>query len=133
MISGQCNCGAVRFNIRNQPLGVYICHCSICRRSTGSNGIAVVVVPNEEFEWTGGADSIAHWHKPNSDWETWFCKTCGSRLPGADDSTRMFVPAGLLAETENRLEVIHHIWVGSKASWDEIGDAGKQHDRAYRA
>jgi hypothetical protein len=132
MISGQCNCGSVRFEVNAEPSGVYVCHCSICRRSTGSNGIAVILVPNEDFHWTGGSENIAKWIKPNSEWETWFCKTCGSRVPGHNDSSKMFVPAGLLSEADSRLKVIHHIWVGSKASWDEIGDEGKQHENAYR-
>lgn len=132
MIAGQCNCGSVRFAIRSQPSGVYVCHCSICRRSTGSNGIAVALVSNDDFRWTGGQEYIAMWTKPDSTWETWFCKVCGSRVPGRNDSTRMFVPAGLLADAGSALRVIHHIWVGSKADWDEIGDAGKQHMEGFR-
>jgi len=132
VITGQCNCGAVRFEIDAEPSGIYVCHCSICRRSTGSNGIAVLVVSNDDFRWTGGSDNIAKWAKPDSHWETWFCKTCGSRVPGHNDPSRMFAPAGLLSDTDDRLKVIHHIWVGSKASWDEIGDQGKQHAEACR-
>ncbi len=44
MATGECNCGAVQFEIAADLSGVFVCHCSICRRSTGSNGIAVVVV-----------------------------------------------------------------------------------------
>jgi len=131
MLTGQCNCGAVRFEVKAQPQGVYICHCSICRRSTGSNGIAVIVVPNEDFQWVSGTESVSNWLKPDSQWETSFCKTCGSRLPVHNDPSRMAVPAGLLGGT-TELKVIHHIWVGSKADWDEIGDHGKQHTEAYR-
>ncbi len=71
------------------------------------------------------------WAKPDTHWETWFCKTCGSRVPGRNDASRMFVPAGTLSDADNELTVIHHIWVGSKASWDEIGDFGKQHLEKY--
>lgn len=132
MIAGQCNCGSIHFEIRSQPSGVYVCHCSICRRSTGSNGIAVVLVSNDDFQWTRGQENVAMWTKPDSAWETWFCKVCGSRVPGRNDPARMFVPAGLLADGGNALKVIHHIWVGSKAEWDEIGDQGKQHVDGYR-
>ena len=130
-LTGQCSCGAVRFVVKAKPAGIYVCHCSICRRSTGTHGIAVLVIPNEAFEWTSGTDTVLKWVKPNSHWETWFCKECGSRVPGNNDPTRMFVPVGLLDSTED-LEVIHHIWVGSKANWDEIGDHGKQHMEGYR-
>jgi hypothetical protein len=130
-MTGHCNCGSVRFEIQSRPAGVYVCHCSICRRSTGSNGIAVVIVSNDDFRWTGGQEHIAMWTKPDSTWETWFCRICGSRVPGRNDPARMFVPAGLLA-ADSGLEVVHHIWVGSKAQWDEIGDRGKQHVEGFR-
>ncbi|MFZ8990698.1 MAG: hypothetical protein ACO2ZJ_10200 [Pseudohongiellaceae bacterium] len=43
----------------------------------------------------------------------------------------MFVPAGLILEGGETLGVAHHIWVDSRASWDEIGDSGKQHSEAF--
>ncbi len=133
MATGHCNCGAVAFEIRADLSGVYVCHCSICRRATGANGIAVVVVDNNAFRWTRGEEQIATWKKPDADWQCWFCRTCGSPLPGANDEARMFVPAGLIAEGGEDLRVIHHIWVNSKAGWDEIGDAGEQHDQTMES
>lgn len=131
MISGRCNCGSIQFEFDYSPDGVYVCHCSICRRSTGGNGIAVVLVPNEHFRWTQGREHIVAWKKAGSDWETRFCRRCGSRVPGQNDPARVFVPAGLLPGHGNALRVLHHIWVGSKAEWDEIGDDGKQHLEGY--
>lgn len=127
MASGECNCGAVAFEIDADLSGVYVCHCSICRRSSGSNGMAVIVVDNKAFRWVRGEQSITTWKQPDADWQTWFCGQCGSALPGNNDKTRMFVPAGLISSGGESLRVIHHIWVGSRAVWDEIGDAGKQH------
>lgn len=108
---GQCNCGAVGFEIRVPVSDVYVCHCSICRRATGSNGIAVVVVPNDSFRWLRGEERIGTWKKPDADWQTWFCSICSSPLPGINDPERMFVPAGLISEGADRLRVRHHIWV----------------------
>ena len=130
MASGECNCGAVAFELSADLSGVFVCHCSICRRSTGSNGIAVVVVDNDAFRWTRGEEHIASWTKPNSEWQTWFCRICGSPLPGANDESRTFVPAGPLSDGGDALRVIHHIWVDSKAGWDEIGDSGQRHAEA---
>ena len=96
MASGACNCGAVAFEITCDLSGVFVCHCSICRRATGSNGIAVVVADNDAFRWIRGEDHIATWKKPDTDWQMWFCPTCGSPVPGINDETRMFVPAGLI-------------------------------------
>lgn len=131
MAGGSCNCGAVAFEVNTDLTDVYICHCSICRRATGSNGIAVVVVPNESFRWTQGEAQIRTWKKPDADWQTWFCGQCGSPLPGVNDSERMFVPAGCFTHGHEALEVRHHIWVDSKADWDKIGDSGRQHQQAF--
>lgn len=133
MTEGACNCGAIRFTVAGTPTDVYVCHCSICRRASGGNGIAVVVVPNEKFSWASGEEFITSWKKPDADWEMWFCRRCGSPVPGTNDKSRKFVPAGLIKTGAEKLTVKHHIWVGSKAPWDEIGDSGRQHTEAFEA
>ncbi len=131
MMRGACLCAAVEFEIDTDEDYIYVCHCSICRRSTGVNGVAVVLVDKVAFRWTRGEEHIVTWTKPGSDWQTWFCPTCGSPLPGHNDAERMFVPAGLITEGGDRLRVGDHIWVNSKAAWDEIGDSGRRHPEHY--
>lgn len=131
LASGACNCGAVSFHIKTDLPGVIICHCSICRRATGANGIAVIIVANDAFEWTGGEDSITSWAKPDADWEISFCRHCGSPVPGVNNADTMFVPAGLVTEGGEKLTVTDHIFVDSRAAWDEIGDCGRRHPAAY--
>ena len=126
---GQCNCGKVAFEISAVPGDVIVCHCSICRRATGSNGIAVILVDKVNFRWSRGEEQIATWKKPDADWQTWFCRECGSPLPGENSDTSIFIPAGLVDDAS--LTIAHHIWVDSKAAWDSIGDDGKQHPGAY--
>ena len=131
MKHGACNCGAVSFEIMADLGGVIVCHCSICRRATGSNGIAVVIVNNNDFKWTGGEDDLTTWKKPDADWHLSFCRRCGSPVPAPNDESRMFVPAGSLTDGDENLTVTDHIWVGSKAAWDEIGDSGRCHLEAF--
>ncbi len=132
MAGGRCNCDAVVFEIDTDISDVYVCHCSICRKSTGSNGIPVIIIDNKAFRWLQGEDYIQTWKKSGSEWQTWFCRVCGSPLPGINDATRMFVPVGLITDGGKDLKVTHHLYVGSKAEWDEIGDAGKQHIEAFQ-
>jgi hypothetical protein len=123
----------VEFQIDAELSQVFVCHCSICRRYTGSNGIAVVLSANEDFRWVRGKDQVATWKKPDADWQAWFCRICGSALPGKNDDSKVFIPAGSLTLGGEHLKVAHHIWVGSRAPWDEIGDHGKQHLEAFEA
>lgn len=131
MAKGQCNCGAVAFEADTDLTDVYVCHCSICRRFTGANGIAVLVVDKAAFRWVRGEKLVGRWSKPDADWEASFCSRCGSALPGPNDEARMFIPAGSIDEGGENLKVAHHIFVESRAAWDVIGDAGKQHPEAF--
>jgi len=131
MIFGHCNCGEVTFKISGATTDIIVCHCSICRRSTGANGIPVLITKNEYFSWEKGAAKIANWRKPVGDWHTSFCSVCGSTLPAPNDEENMYIPAGLIAEGGENLKVIHHVFVKSKAAWDEIGDQGKIHMNSF--
>ena len=131
MAQGQCNCGAVAFEIDAPISDVYICHCSICRKYTGNNGVAVVIVRNEKFRWMRGEEQISTWIKPVGDWQAKFCTICGSSLPVKNDESSIAIPAGSITKGGESLRVVHHIWIGSKAVWDEIGDSGKQHLESF--
>ncbi|MEE2929841.1 MAG: GFA family protein [Pseudomonadota bacterium] len=128
MITGSCNCGGVAFEIDAETDSIYCCHCSICQKWSGARGVAVIVFPTSAFKWIKGGSLITHWKKPDADWESWFCSTCGSPLPGKNGEESMFAPAGLITSGGENLNVAHHIFVGSKAHWDVIGDDGQQHD-----
>lgn len=128
---GSCNCGAVSFSVGEPLEDVYICHCSICRKSTGSGGIAVTVVPNSSVTIVSGGELIQQWCKPAHDWLTNFCKICGSPLPAKNDDSRVFIPVSLLDSGYENLVVKHHIFVNSKAQWEVIGDSGKLHGEAF--
>lgn len=130
MITGECNCGAIGFSL-DKISDVFICHCSICRKSTGSAGFAVGVVENEKFCWEKGQENISFWAKPGHEWHTYFCKICGSTLPGENDDMRMYIPVGLLDSGHEALKVAHHVYVNSRAVWEEIGDSGKKHPEGY--
>ncbi len=132
-MKGQCNCGGVRYRISVQLAEIFCCHCSICRRGSGRNGIAVAICPQDSFEWVAGGDGLVTWQKPDSHWKTSFCPRCGSPMPIASDALHaMIVPAGSIMEGGESLRVAHHSWVGSSAPWDRIGDTGAIHQEAIQ-
>ena len=117
---GSCNCGHIKFQIDVMPKDVYVCHCSICRKSTGSGGIAVTVVDNDKFSWLAGQNAIKTWYKPGHDWETSFCQYCGSPLPGKNDQASTYIPVSLFDSGHENLRLKKHIFIDSKASWEEL-------------
>lgn len=131
MVEGGCNCGAVTYESDIEVSDVYICHCSICRNSTGSGGVAVSIVQTNSFRWVTGFECISYWSKPGQEWHTNFCKVCGSALPGVNDEDNMYIPVGTIKNGDDNLKVVHHLYVNSKSTWEEIGDSGEQHPEAY--
>lgn len=129
--TGSCNCGAVKFAIQASVNDVYMCHCSICRKATGSGGIAVAIVNKSEFSWVSGQDFVRTWQKPQHDWQCSFCTQCGSPLPGRNDQQSLYVPASLIDTGKDELTVRHHFYVDSKAEWEAIGDNGMQHPQGF--
>jgi hypothetical protein len=43
----------------------------------------------------------------------------------------MYIPVGTITVGGEDLKVVHHLYVGSKASWEEIGDAGERHTEGF--
>lgn len=68
---GGCSCGAVRFEVRGDPVVVGICHCLECRKATGAVAMAYADWPRSAFTLRGEARE----YMGRS-----FCSTCGSRL-----------------------------------------------------
>lgn len=120
MIRGACLCGGVRFELAQVPLLV-MCHCSICRKATGSAFDCGAAVPAAEFAFTRGSELIQD-YASSPRVKRPFCRVCGSRLPSeARDGQIFFVPAGLL-EDDPGVKPALHIFVDSKAPWWEITD-----------
>ena len=128
-LTGGCLCGAVRFSIDGRVSPVGMCHCSKCRKASGAASNAVLTVRKERLTWLGGEESRRSFNLP-SGWGTSFCPTCGCPTPQLmSDGSRYWVPAGSLDDDPGP-RVSGHIFVGSKASWDVIGDAAPQFDEA---
>jgi len=126
VIEGNCLCGDISFSISGDPSEIYQCHCSVCRKVTGSTGISVFIAFGDNFKWIKGENLINIFVTP-SGYRSVFCSKCGSHVPDSNpDKSIYWVQAGLI-NGELNSKVGSHIFVGSKAHWDLIGDEGVQH------
>ncbi|WP_019530479.1 GFA family protein [Dasania marina] len=121
---GKCLCGDVQFEIEGEIPNLLQCHCSLCRKQSGSSANASTFVHESKFTWTSGQNNVSH-YKKDTGFSSSFCAKCGSPVPNQLGSTdKYWVPAGLL-ENEEDLEIVVHIYTQSKASWEEIPSSGK--------
>ncbi|WP_444919432.1 GFA family protein [Microbulbifer sp. CnH-101-G] len=119
-MNGKCLCGAVEFQLDEPLPGLYQCHCSLCRKLSGSASDAAMFIGRDQFRWVRGLDKISSYRKP-SGYRSDFCSHCGSSVPHLmSNTTHFWVPAGLL-DSDFRGKVMAHLYVDSKAHWDEIG------------
>lgn len=131
MIQSTCLCQSIKFEFQLDNNNIYVCHCSVCRKSNGSHGVSVVLVSKQNFKWLEGKDKIKCWANSKATWLKNFCADCGSPLPAINDDENMYIPAGLISDAQTKLKVAHHLWTNSKASWHIIGDNGKCHNTEF--
>ena len=98
VVQGSCLCGAVGYEAR-LPLAKFVnCHCSRCRKATGSAYSANACVLPDAFRWTRGEEMVRRFDLPEArSFATAFCSRCGSPVPHATRSGReVIIPAGSL-------------------------------------
>ncbi|WP_444930519.1 GFA family protein [Microbulbifer sp. SSSA002] len=118
-MNGKCLCGAVEFHLEKPIPNLYQCHCSLCRKLSGSASDSAMFVSRNQFRWVRGLDKISSYRTPTG-YRSDFCGGCGSTVPHLmSNTTHFWVPAGLLeGDIEGR--VVAHLCTESRASWDEI-------------
>jgi len=77
VLTGRCQCGAVRYAFYSEPVKADICHCRMCQRAVGNLFMAVASVKQKDFAWTRGAPAT---YRSSSIAERGFCSQCGTPL-----------------------------------------------------
>lgn len=123
MREGTCRCGAVGYEVEGGLEGATRCHCSQCRQVFGGVGSAMSRVEAGGFRWSRGESLVTRY---GVEYGVGFCSVCGATLVGYLKESVFGITLSSLVDDEG-LSVARHIFVGSKASWDEIGGDAPQH------
>jgi hypothetical protein len=120
VLSGRCECGAVRYRVVDEFLYAANCHCSNCRAATGSAFKAFAGIERDKLELIDGLDSLLVFGE--DDLNNTRCAVCGSFLFSVvRDGAYVHVAMGSLVDAPS-IRPTEHIFVGSKAPWFEITD-----------
>jgi hypothetical protein len=124
-ITGQCACGAIRFAIASQARRAYQCHCSTCRKITGSAFSTSIMVPLAQFSWLAGEEQGLLYARDNG-YKSRFCRHCGSTVPNRFRDYPLYsVPLGALDDTPE-VAIVAQLYLGSKAGWEGAALQGKR-------
>ena len=118
MHKGSCLCRSIRYELSAELGDFGYCHCTSCRKASGSAHAANLFVPEAQFQWVAGEASVKRFDLPGAKrFAVSFCPECGTRVPHKINTTEnVLIPAGLLdGEIEVRPE--QGIFWASKANW----------------
>lgn len=134
MIRGGCLCGGIRFEVSRVVGPFELCHCSRCRKVSGSAFLATIGVLRKDFRLLQGEELIQVYDAPilkePPAYRSCFCKRCGSPVPnylGSEDF--MEIEAGLL-DDDPGIRPDKHIFVNVKSPWFAITDGLPQFTEA---
>ena len=123
-ITGGCLCGLVTYRLRGPFRKFYFCHCSRCRKSSGSaHGTNIFAGPHA-LEWLSGKERVQDFALADAKFfNKSFCSRCGSPVPHkARSGEFIIVPAGSLDQDPGALPDNVIFWE-SRAPWYEAGCA----------
>jgi len=122
MLHGKCLCEGVRYRVTGElgPLGY--CHCSQCRRASGSAFGANADAKRDELEWLAGRELVREYESSPDTFRA-FCSRCGSPIYKRSNAKPDVIRIRLGSlEEDPGLRARVHVYVADKAPWYEIND-----------
>ena len=117
-LRGSCLCGAIAYEVRPPFAFFKYCHCSRCRKNSGSAHAANLLVDAGQFAWTRGEGALRRYELAGARaFCTSFCTVCGSALPWPTRNGKwVLVPAGGLDDAPGVFPDKNVFW-NSRAPW----------------
>jgi len=131
VVRGSCLCGGVRFEVTPPFIRANHCHCSRCRKHSGTAVCTQARVWREQFKLLSGESLIRVYGEGEGAVKA-FCSVCGSSLFGGHwpHGRQVSIRMGAF-DDDPGIAPQFHTYVGSKAPWDRIDDDLPQYDAAW--
>lgn len=127
ILTGRCTCGAVEYTVADAFLYAMNCHCSNCRRTTGSAFKPFAGIERSQMRIVRGEDAVSIYGGEEAAHDV-HCATCGSLLYSVvREGAYVHVAMGTLVD-DPTIRPSMHIFVGSKAKWYQITDDLPQYE-----
>lgn len=121
-LSGSCLCGSVAYEVAQPFEHFLLCHCTRCRKASGTAHAANAVVAPAAFAWTRGEEHVRRYDLPTAQsFSSGFCGQCGAPMPHLTRSGRyVIIPAGSFDEAPEQTPTVQAHW-SSRAPWYRHG------------
>ncbi len=122
---GACLCGRVQYQVTGPFEVFHICHCSQCRRSTGSAHASNIFTTKDKLKWISGEELVKRFDpdQPGVISKA-FCSHCGSLVPYISSKNgKLIIPAGGLSEDPEIQPQDNIFWVNRADWYDSVAQA----------
>ena len=114
VLTGGCQCGAIRFAVKAAPVRVSICHCRMCQKASGAPFASFADIEHTDFTWTKGKPAA---FRSSSIAMRDFCASCGTPLSFRRiDGPRIEIMTGAF-DRPDRLVPIRQYGTESRLGW----------------
>lgn len=135
MLEGHCTCGHVRYRLTDRPLFVHCCHCTWCRRETGSAFAVNAMIESDRLELlTGRVEMVNTPSASGKGQRIARCPRCRVALYShyaGSGAILSFVRVGTLTDPAQCPPDIH-IFTSTKLPWVTLGDGKPVMEQYYR-
>jgi hypothetical protein len=122
MYKGSCLCGSIRYEITSELGDFGYCHCTSCRKASGSAHAANAPVDRASFTLVSGREVLREFESSPGKTRA-FCSRCGSPIYAFMAATPAVLRIRLgTLDTPFTKHPKAHTWVSDKAPWEPIGD-----------
>ena len=114
VLTGGCQCGAIRFALSAPPTKVSICHCRMCQKASGAPFASFAEIERSDFSWTRGKPAAFH---SSTIAMRDYCADCGTPLSFRRiDGPRIEIMTGAF-DRPDRLVPIRQYGTESRLGW----------------
>tara|TARA_B100001029_G_scaffold131289_1_gene110176 strand:+ start:211 stop:672 length:462 start_codon:yes stop_codon:yes gene_type:complete len=120
--SGSCLCGRLSYSFdRDHVISAHHCHCTDCRKMTGSGKATIIMVPTEKLKLNGELKTFTITGSDGSHVARGFCPNCGSQLISYVEEMPdiRFIKAGSLDNGE-WVKINSSFWSQSAEPWSPV-------------
>jgi hypothetical protein len=122
MYKGSCLCGNVRYELTAEPGDFGYCHCTSCRKASGSAHAANAPISRAHFRLHAGRDTLREFESSPGKFRA-FCSHCGSPIYAYLSVTPEILRLRLGSlDTPFTKQPKAHTFVSDKAPWEPIAD-----------
>ncbi|MDP4535357.1 GFA family protein [Alkalimonas collagenimarina] len=120
MYQGSCLCGKVTLELHGPIDAVIHCHCSKCRKSSGTAYATNGFVASKGLLITSGQESVRYYETAPGK-KRHFCGICASPIYSSNEQApdRVRLRLGIL-DSDISERPLSHNFVSSRANWDDL-------------